>query len=110
MMAKKLATTSSSQWVSQWEVASESNPSKFYKVSQRQDGSFACDCPAWKFKPAPKPPCKHINGLIAKEPVDKTRTTPKAEQEFVRAGRTKQVTTSEPVFLLQTIRRLILPD
>jgi hypothetical protein len=31
-----------------------------WKVSERQDGTFACACPKWKFHPAPKPDCHHI--------------------------------------------------
>jgi hypothetical protein len=43
----------------QWDVASRSS-SDSYKVTEYDDGSWACSCPRWKFGKAPKQDCKHI--------------------------------------------------
>lgn len=51
-------------YVKSWDIPSSSS-SKIYKVSQRADGNFSCDCPGHKFKPAPKPDCKHIREVKA---------------------------------------------
>lgn len=56
------------RWIRYWEVES-SNPlseTKTWRVSQAQDGSFGCSCPAWKFAKAPKPDCKHIRFIRTK--------------------------------------------
>lgn len=46
-------------WVRSWQVVGTSG--KPYKVSQRQDGTFGCSCPAWMFsKVHPRPDCQHI--------------------------------------------------
>lgn len=47
----------SNEWLRYWMIESHSRAGKFYKVSQRRDGSFGCDCPIWKFRPRE---CKHI--------------------------------------------------
>lgn len=52
-----MATTN--PYVRGWDVASTTSDD-VYRVSERKDGSFACNCPAWKFHRAPKPECKHI--------------------------------------------------
>jgi len=48
-----------------YEFASESNPTKTYKVRQRKDtGQLVCSCPAFIFQRVTleeKKPCKHIN-------------------------------------------------
>jgi hypothetical protein len=56
-------------YVRQWQVNSWSRKGglKFYTVSQRADGSFACDCPIWKYKPNPRQDCKHILEIKLKE-------------------------------------------
>jgi len=51
-----------------------------YILGQKADGTLACDCPAWKFAKAPKPPCKHILKLLATEPVDNNVQHPTARQ------------------------------
>lgn len=85
---RQLSSTSSATWVTQWIVTSPDS-GKEYKVSQKADGSFACDCPAWKFKKAPRPDCKHILRVKNTEPIDYEKTTPQAAAEFIRfAGRT----------------------
>jgi hypothetical protein len=48
-------------WVQYWDIGSHSDPSKTYKVSLKRDGTYACDCGAWKFHPKPKVDCKHID-------------------------------------------------
>lgn len=45
-------------WVKKWNV--EGSNGDVYVVSQKDDGTFGCSCPAWKFAKAPKPDCKHI--------------------------------------------------
>ena len=52
-------------WVQQWDVGSHSDPSKKYIVSFKRDGTYACECPAWKFHPAPRVDCKHIQEVRA---------------------------------------------
>lgn len=44
-------------WVRSWPVVGTSG--KEYKVSQRQDGTFGCDCPAWMMQRKEK----WINGV-----------------------------------------------
>ncbi len=34
-------------------------------MSLKQDGSYGCSCPAWKFAKAPKPDCRHIEFIKA---------------------------------------------
>ena len=46
-----------------WLVESKTDTTAKYTVSKRPDGTFACSCPAWKFRPAPKVDCKHILGV-----------------------------------------------
>ena len=51
-----------SRWTEHWQVQSESNTSRYYTVSRAEDGTFGCDCPAWKFK---RIQCKHIRGVAS---------------------------------------------
>lgn len=44
--------------VKQWEIASSSDKSKVYTVTQKADGSFTCTCPQFVFR---KKVCKHIS-------------------------------------------------
>lgn len=62
-------------YVDSWEVTGSKG--EVYKVSQRKDGTFACNCPAWKFKPAPKPDCKHIKAIT-----EAARTSQRVSQRF----------------------------
>lgn len=50
--------------VQQWEVSSTTEDNKTYTVSQRQDGSYSCGCPRWKFH-TPREDCKHIRSVRA---------------------------------------------
>ncbi len=100
----------SAQYIARWQVTSMTSDAQ-YVVSMKADGTWACSCPFWKFHKAPKIACKHIDLILSKEPVDKSRTTPAAEQAFLRAGR--KITSSapiEPIFLLQTTRSIVLQD
>ena len=45
-------------WIRSWSVVGTSK--KTYKVSQRQDGTFGCECQTWMFQKAPKEDCQHI--------------------------------------------------
>jgi hypothetical protein len=94
----------------QWAVTSESTPNKEYKVSQKPDGSFSCSCPAWKFKHAPRPDCKHIIGIKTSE----TKIDHDALKEYKRKIKITPAmaaaTPEEPVFLLQTRRKIVLRD
>jgi hypothetical protein len=58
-------------WVKRWSVASHTDPHTKYTVALKDDGTFGCTCGAWKFqrKKLPDGHCKHINALIAVEPV-----------------------------------------
>jgi predicted nucleic acid-binding Zn finger protein len=106
----------SSGWVNRWEVASHTSDRE-YVVAQRPDGSWGCSCPAWKFKKpvdGVRADCKHIQEVKGSEPVDMTKTSAKAAEAFKRSrAENKPITVavaSEPVFLLQTTRRIILRD
>jgi hypothetical protein len=43
--------------LNQWENPSHSDPSKTYKVTLYEDGSYACSCPQWVYR---RKECKHI--------------------------------------------------
>ena len=77
-----------------WLVESRSDITKKYTVSRRPDGTFACDCPAWKFAHAPKPACKHIQGV--REILD-----PAATAVTVQAIREAQVRRRERVEMVK---------
>lgn len=49
-----------STWVEKWHVSSESDPMKYYTVSQADDGSFGCSCPSWTRN---RYQCKHIRAV-----------------------------------------------
>jgi hypothetical protein len=51
-------------YVRSWNVPS-SEGGEPWKVSERIDGTYACACPKWKFHPAPKVDCHHIDAVIA---------------------------------------------
>lgn len=124
--------SSSATWVNRWEVSSLTSD-KTYIVGQKSDGSFGCDCPAWKFKKAPRPDCKHILKVRAVEPVDDSKKPTARDFQAARTelahNRTatsiqamrKEVacreatapsahTTTGPVFLLQTRRSIRRED
>lgn len=50
-------------YVKRWTATGSSGAE--YIVSMRQDGTYACSCPAWKFAKArpTKEPCKHIRDV-----------------------------------------------
>ena len=52
-------------WVKHWEIVGTSG--KKYKVSQREDLSYGCECPAWKFQHAPRKDCQHIMQVLLSE-------------------------------------------
>jgi hypothetical protein len=54
-------------WITRWLVRSRTT-NKIYTVAMKEDGSWGCDCPAWKFAKAPKPDCKHILATKRSEP------------------------------------------
>lgn len=87
-------------YVARWEVESHSSERK-YIVSMKNDGTWACDCPFWKFHKAPKPICKHIEGVQREEP----RATAEKVAEVHKVA-TKPQTVS--VFVLQTRRAIRL--
>src|ERR1700721_1993910 len=51
-------------WKERWTVQSTTDASKEYTLARKQDGTFGCSCPAWKFHKAPKPHCKHLIALL----------------------------------------------
>ncbi len=70
------------QWRTRWDFPSSSGNGKMYVVARKDDGSFGCDCPSWKFARAPKQDCKHIlevkSGLADELPIQTSPTaTPK---------------------------------
>jgi len=48
--------------IEQWRIESESNPEKFYVVSELTDGSFSCGYIGWT-RHVPRSDCKHIRWL-----------------------------------------------
>lgn len=49
-------------WIDRWEV--KGSKGDLWTVAKKQDGTYGCSCPGWKFKPKPKPNCKHIRAII----------------------------------------------
>ena len=51
-----------------YKIRSSSNPSKKYKVTVYDDGSFWCTCPAMRFQgvAAKNRQCKHTRQIVAK--------------------------------------------
>jgi len=43
--------------LNQWDIPSHSGPSKTYKVTLYEDGTYACSCPHWIYR---RKECKHI--------------------------------------------------
>jgi hypothetical protein len=51
------------QWMNRFMVPSTSKPDVFYRVAQRKsDGSWGCDCWAWKRRRK----CKHLTDILAR--------------------------------------------
>ena len=71
----------SNSWVKRWKV--NGSNSSIHTVAQRQDGSWGCSCPAWKFAHAPKPDCHHI--LTVKQNPNLRPDTPIPTRERVLA-------------------------
>lgn len=53
-----MANANPNPWVNFTIVTGTSG--KSYKVSQRADGSYGCECPAWKFQKGNRRDCQHI--------------------------------------------------
>lgn len=51
---KKFTPKRKDKWVHRWFVG---DGHKKYTVAMKEDGSFGCDCPQWKFR---REECKHI--------------------------------------------------
>ena len=49
-------------WQKTWDVSSDSDTSKVYRVSLATDGTWGCSCPAWIYKKRgePRKICRHI--------------------------------------------------
>lgn len=75
-----------------WLVESRTDPTAKYTVSKRPDGTFACSCPAWKFHPAPKVDCKHIDGVREALNEDSTRAAVEDIQRYQRERRERGIT------------------
>ena len=50
-------------YVRSWDVPGTNGDN--WKVSERQDGTFACNCPKWKFHRGEKIDCHHIDAIKA---------------------------------------------
>jgi hypothetical protein len=50
-------------WIERWDVIGSRGDT--WIVSKRQDGTYGCSCPAWRFARAPKPACKHVIATLA---------------------------------------------
>lgn len=72
-----------------WDVASDSDQSKFYTISQTEDGTYSCTCMAWRYtrndEYGRKPPCKHIRA-VANRPgfVDRFDRIAQTQAEYNR--------------------------
>lgn len=44
--------------------AQSDSSSQEYVITEYDDGSFSCNCPAWIFHKGQRVNCKHINNLI----------------------------------------------
>jgi hypothetical protein len=53
-------------YIQSWDIESSTSDA-VYKVSQRMDGSLACNCPRWKFQKSPKLDCKHCEAVRSLE-------------------------------------------
>lgn len=70
---------------------SSSRHEKFYTVSKRHDGTWACSCPAWT-RQSPRQNCKHILSILVQQmqaqPPQPVKSTPQpAEVSPVRRFR-----------------------
>lgn len=102
-------------WIYRWTAQSRTTAGKQYVVALKRDGTFGCDCPAWKFHKAPKPDCKHILAIKRIEPSatreevernsGKTFDAPAKRLESLQPVLASQAVTTKP-FVLQT-RRVI---
>jgi hypothetical protein len=50
------------KWIKQWKVASSSDPSKVYTISQDTEGGYGCSCKAWTLG---RKECRHIREVKA---------------------------------------------
>jgi hypothetical protein len=71
-------------YVSQWEVPSNSDPTKTYKVSLTEDGTYQCSCMAWT-RHMPRRDCSHITQVKA-NPELYEKGAPKVYPEIVLAN------------------------
>jgi hypothetical protein len=55
----------------QIEVQSETSSNK-WKVTEYDDGSWACSCPKWIFRRGEKQNCKHIDKIICERKIEAT--------------------------------------
>lgn len=66
---------------------------KGYKITEYDDGSWACSCPAWIFHRGQKVNCKHIIQIqqirafpSIKQAIGSSTTTEKIESEVILQG------------------------
>lgn len=112
-MVRELSGTD--RWPVRWSVLSSGGDKEYIVAMNPDTGAWACSCPKWKFHKAPKAPCKHINQVRAKEPVDKTKTTPADEQQIRRQFQSNQPDrftgqSQPPYFVIQTTRQIVFED
>ncbi len=106
-------------WIARWQVNSMSNLTATYTVGLKNDGTWGCSCPRWKFHKAPKVDCKHIERIKAVEPMDESRPSVALKQppkQLIPVRLTKQPKAVEPMpsgtpfFVIQTRRVITLED
>lgn len=58
---------SNNDWVQTWDIPSDSNPEKFYRIGRKQSGEYGCSCPSWTRNRAKLANgyCKHIKSFLA---------------------------------------------
>jgi len=62
------------RWVKKWTVLSNSDPDKYYTVSQADDGTCGCSCRHWIFR---RKECSHIAYIKTTKPEPNSKPRPK---------------------------------
>lgn len=72
-------------WQKTWDVQSDSDSSKTYRVSVATDGTWGCSCPAWVYKKRgePRKICRHILKKQLELSHDKMKTMEKIVSQQV---------------------------
>ena len=50
-------------------------PFERYEITEYEDSTYSCNCPAWIFHKGERVNCKHINSFLAETPTDNQQIT-----------------------------------